>query len=97
MEFSHCYNAYFRRHGALCRSHLCAEVQRGYEGTLPPAESHQLPFQVNGNLIFDAAFSGEVPALPVAIYAVKNASRPKPVIFHRPRTGSVLRFRLVGL
>ena len=35
-----------------------------------------------------------VPALSVVIYVVKNASRPKPVIFHRPRTGSVFAFQV---
>ena len=27
----------------------------------------------------------------------QNTSRPKLVFFHQPRTGSVLRFRLIGL
>ena len=51
-----------------------------------------LTLQASLNLRFPG-----VPALSVVIYVVKNASRPKPVIFHRPRTGSILRFRLVGL
>jgi len=51
-----------------------------------------LTLQASLNLRFPG-----VPALSVVIYVVKNASRPKPVIFHRPRTGSILRFRFVGL
>ena len=71
-------------------------IQKNFFRSFLMVYSHFRSFLLTLHPSLNLRFPG-VPALSVVIYVVKNASRPKPVTFHRPRTGSVSRFRLVGL